>query len=91
MMLRADDKLIEPLSNAQYLAGWPDGQPVTNTTEPWPVSRYFNPPCWAGTKCAFAVFVFPVIEGAKTLTIIVIGGDGTRIEKNAAPKLFEAP
>jgi hypothetical protein len=82
MTLKADDKMIEPLTRAGLAALLGDVKKMSDFTKNL---RFVCP----APACAFSDFVFPVIEGAQELTVIVTSGDGRRKEKKVDPKLFE--
>jgi hypothetical protein len=88
MELKADNKTLSPMTNAQYFSGWPNNQPATNS-KAWRVSDYAMPVCEMGHMCGVAEFVFPVTPGGMGLTVVLVGGDGTRIEKEIDPKMAE--
>lgn len=98
IMLKADDKDIQPLTLAEYRAAG-----KTNAAEMWDWRNYFTfsnipsgdavrqgPRCSGAPECAVSEFVFPAIEGAQKVTVVVTGKDGYRQEKAADPKLFES-
>lgn len=96
VMLKADDKNVQPLTFAEYRAAG-----IANTAEMWNWRNYFafafptdtvrqGPRCSGAPTCAVSEFVFSAIEGAQKLTVVVIGNDGHSQEKAADPKLFEA-
>jgi hypothetical protein len=92
IMLKADDKIIQPLTLAQYRAAG-----TTNAAEIWDFRNYStfsnarsedNSMFCAG--CALSEFVFPVIERAQRVTVVVTGNDGRSQETVADPALFES-
>jgi len=96
IILKADDKNIQPLTLAEYRAAG-----TTNTAEMWDWRNYFtfsSPTdtvrkglrCSGNLGCAVSEFVFPVIEGTQKLTIVVTGNDGRSQETVADPKPFES-
>jgi hypothetical protein len=86
--LNADGKIIEPLTNAQYIA-----QAIStgsSRTKPWNYQEFFSYNCKGpGPLCFWVQVVFPVVEGASKLTVVTTSADGHRKEKEIDAKLFE--
>ena len=60
---------------------------VDNGPREWKASDFYPLACWA-IPCTGLQFTFPVIEGVKHLTLVMISADGVRLEKELDPRRF---
>lgn len=123
LMLEVDGESVQPMTNAQYVAGAPQdssppiltkseaivvpstdgglptppiltksGATVVPSTDrglfkQWPVSDYVTIYC--DMDCASLGAIFPVIEGAHQVSVIVFDAAGHRVTKELDPRVLE--